>query len=390
MSSNRANLSVTMPPVIDTDVHHTWRSQNEVLEYVSKEWRDAYPWSGKSASMLLGAVSGSPLLNPALQHYPHSSGPARRVDYAPSADEAPGTDYGTMKRQLLEPFRVARVILSFDVGYQSALINPWQAVDVVRAANDWNLEHWLTIDDPRLYSGVLVQTQVPEAAAAEIRRVGKHPKIAEVILLSSALGKPFGHPIYHPIYEAAAELGLPVSIHIGGELTGAYGHYTAGGIPNSRFELEGAGSQAIQHHVVSFITHGVFEKFPKLMLLLKEIGIVWIPSLLWNLDANYRILQRESPWVKRLPSDYFRDHVRVATQPIEIIPAKRLVQLFESYDFLQKVLCFSTDYPHWDTDDPTYVARRFPKDWLPNIAFRNALGLYGWDERAVMDTPASR
>lgn len=382
---------VAMPPVIDTDVHHHWKSDNDVIAYTSREWRDAYTWAGNPGSKFLGAaVSGAPLLNPALQFYPHSSGPARRLEYAPKGTEAPGTDYETLRVQLLDPFHVARAILSFDVGFQSGLINPWQAVDVVRAVNDWNQEHWLSINDSRLYSGVLVQTQLPEAAAQEVRRVGRHPKIAEVLLVASALGKPFGHPVYHPIYEAAAELGLPIAIHIGGELTGAYGHYTAGPVPNSRFELEGSNSQAVQHHIVSFITHGVFEKFPQLKLLVKENGIVWIPSLLWNLDANYKILRLESRWVRKLPSEYFRDHIKVSTQPVEIIPAKRLVELFDSYDFLQDVLCFSTDYPHWDTDDPTYISKRFPREWLPKLFLRNALDLYGWDESQVVDRMNAR
>jgi predicted TIM-barrel fold metal-dependent hydrolase len=250
--------------------------------------------------------------------------------------------------------------------------------------NDWNRERWLSIPDDRIRSVVLVQTQIPEEAAQEIRRVGGHPKIAAVLLLTSALGKPFGHPVYHTIYEAAADMGLAVAIHTGG-LTGGIsgGHAYAGGVASSRFEHVALIEQDMQHHILSFIAHGVFEKFRHLNLLAVETGVTWLPSFIWRMDANFKLLQRESSWVKRRPSEYFREHVKITTQPVETIPSRKFKDLFDTYDFLEDVLCFSTDYPHWDTDDPMYIAKRLPKSWLPKVFYKNALAVYGWDERDV-------
>ena len=41
------------------------------------------------------------------------------------------------------------------------------------------------------------------------------------------------------------------------------------------------------------------------------------PALLWRLDAYWKALRSEVPWVKRPPSEYVREHVRLASQPIE-------------------------------------------------------------------------
>ena len=42
------------------------------------------------------------------------------------------------------------------------------------------------------------------------------------------------------------------------------------------------------------------------------------------------ILRREVPWVKRMPSEYIREHVRISTQPMELADdPKQLYQMFE-------------------------------------------------------------
>ena len=40
-------------------------------------------------------------------------------------------------------------------------------------------------------------------------------------------------------------------------------------------------------------------------------------------------------------------------------------------------LMFSTDYPHWSYDSPTYAINRFPPDQRERIMRGNATALYG-------------
>jgi uncharacterized protein len=199
-----------------------------------------------------------------------------------------------------------------------------------------------------------------------------------VLLVPNGLGKPFGPPAYHPIYEAAAEVGLPIAIHQGGENQGGLTSYVAGGFLSTRMSFHAAMTQAAAHHLTSFISNGVFERFPTLKLLLVEGGVSWIPWLMWGLDANYGLLRQECAQVKRLPSEYFREHVRVTTQPLEESRRPRqLAELLEGFGGVEDVLCFSTDYPHWDTDEPDYVERRLPAAWHRKVFYENAAALYG-------------
>jgi len=211
--------------------------------------------------------------------------------------------------------------------------------------------------------------------------------MSTVLMVFNGLGRPFGHPAYHPIYEAAAEVGLPIAIHNGGDSQLGSGPTLAAGMPSSRLEFHTLLTQSMITHLMSFITHGVFEKFPDLKVLMMEFGIAWLPWVVWNLDRHEALLKRESPWVKRTPSDYIRRHIRVSTQPLEISPEpEQLMELLESVGGVDDLLLFASDYPHWDTDDPRFIARHLPPRWWSKVAYENALAFYRWAKPAPVGT----
>jgi predicted TIM-barrel fold metal-dependent hydrolase len=136
-------------------------------------------------------------------------------------------------------------------------------------------------------------------------------------------------------------------------------------------------------HIASFIVNGTFEKFPGLKVVVKEYGTAWLPYLMWRLDKNYKRLQLESPWVKKWPSEYILENVKVSTQPLEAADDPRdVIDVLTSVDGLDRVLCFSTDYPHITFDDPNYIARKLPKAWVRNVMCDNACQAYGWTSPA--------
>ena len=156
-----------------------------------------------------------------------------------------------------------------------------------------------------------------------------------------------GRPLYHPIYRAAVDLGLQISVHpCPDDRPTAVVHSVGGGRTQTDW-LSQVGQQGMAH-IASLIVHGVFEKYPDLRVVIKEHGISWLPHLMWKLDDNYDLLRFESPWVKRWPSEYIRDHIKVSTQPIEESPDDKdgLARLLGSVDGMDDMLCFSTDYPH--------------------------------------------
>jgi uncharacterized protein len=362
-------------PVIDTDVHHTWKSDQEIIERMPKKWRDFIEGPGGGRRLPIG---------PPPSAYQHVRGVNKRLDTFPPTGGPPGSDYETLRRQLLDPFNIERCILDFDTGLNAALPNPYLSLQVVRAINDWNAETWLALPDERIHGAVLVPSAIPEEGAREIRRAGRHPRIAEALLIWNSLGKAFGHPLYNPIFKAAAEMNLPVAIHaFGAEQLAGVLQPAGGGRPPTRLEFHTLYPQVTMGHLASLLVHGVFEKFPTLKVVIVETGVAWVPWLLWSLDRHYPILRRESPWVRKLPSEYFREHIKITTQPLEMSPdPDQLMALLEAYGGIDDVLCFASDYPHWDADAPTFISRRVPPGWSKKVFYENALGAFRWSSKS--------
>jgi uncharacterized protein len=354
-------------PIVDVDIHHKPGSDADILPYLPKEWQEYARGNGKVGfSLRPPAARGSGLFNNG----------ARRADSFPADGGPPGSDYELLRDQLLDRYDFYRGLITWDLGEYATHLNRYFAAAMCRAANDWNIETWLS-RDKRLVSVAVVPSADPQLAAAELRRVGEHPQIVGVLMSGNPIGRPWGDPHFDPIYEAAAELGLAVSSHVAG-----------GDRPRAIAEVAGTFANGIEHisqlglggmhYVSSFITNGVFEKFPTLKLLMVEYGLGWIPPLLWRLDKEIDLLRSESPWVRRMPSEYVRDHVSFSTQPIEESPhSKRaLAQLLDTVEGIEDMLCFSTDYPHITMDDPMYVSQLIPQAWHRKVFFENACKVY--------------
>jgi predicted TIM-barrel fold metal-dependent hydrolase len=176
------------------------------------------------------------------------------------------------------------------------------------------------------------------------------------------------------MYEACVRNNLPLGIHFGG----SGGHaYSGAGWQSHYIEDHSGMSQSFQPQVVSMITEGVFDRFPTLKIVLIEGGFAWVPPLLWRLDRAWSKLRAEVPHLKRTPSEYFREHFYITTQPMEE-PGKpeHFHQLLEQLDMNDKLL-FATDYPHWDFDAPDQaIPVRLDRELERDIMAENARRLY--------------
>ena len=74
-------------------------------------------------------------------------------------------------------------------------------------------------------------------------------------------------------------------------------------------------------------------------------------TLGWRMDKNWKKLKDEVPHLKKAPSEYMREHIWVSTQPMEETETpEQLIDTMKWIGF-DKIM-FSSDYPHWDFDDP--------------------------------------
>ena len=164
---------------------------------------------------------------------------------------------------------------------------------------------------------ILVQNQLPEAAAAEIHRLADNPRMVGVLLGGKGLAQPFGHPIYDPIHRAAAEHDLPIVIHAGTDLAAdVLTEGTAGGPASTYAESQMLASSSLMTHISSFVAQGVFEKYPNLKVHVVGGDVTGRCGCCGGSTPS-TVCSREVPWLKRQPGDYMVDHVRLSTLPLE-------------------------------------------------------------------------
>ena len=191
--------------LIDCDVHNDWVSADVLLPYLDPYFRRCLERGELPGPRGAFPHAHRPWLHP--EGY-------MRTDLHPTNGGSLGSDYALMKEKLLDRYEVEYAILTGEEGVElSTLANPYYAAALAKAHNDWIIAEWLPLDK-RFKGSIIVSPQDPQAAAKEIRRVGEHPDMVQV-LVSSGSQRPYGDPFYHPIWEAAAEMDLVVAAHLG-------------------------------------------------------------------------------------------------------------------------------------------------------------------------------
>lgn len=352
---------------VDGLAFHEWSSIRDLAPYMSPGWAETF----------LRPSSPTGPQPPTTPLYRHPTG--RQDPAARPAKGAAGTRPDLLAEQLLADGRRSRTVLGYDeAGLLATAFTNTEAANVLtQAVNDWTLAEWLR-PEPRLSGLILVSMNNPQRAAQEIRRLGANPEFAGVALGTNGLSMPFGHAVYHPVYEAAAEFGLPVVIQVGSDTSPSLlGSPIGGGTAATYAETQIWGAHPLMTHAATFIFDGVFEMFPNLKVLLAGGGASWMPSAIWRLDFWWSTNRLEAPLLQRLPSEYFREHVRVATCGLEepTTPA-RLHTALMTVPWLDEVLVYASGYPSVDWREPEQVAPYLPAQWLPQIVRDNALGLF--------------
>jgi predicted TIM-barrel fold metal-dependent hydrolase len=344
--------------LIDSDVHNAIRNNEDLLPFLPRVWHRQW----------LGNGTGVPGL------YYSPVGVMRR-DATPDSGGAPGSDPGFLERDHLDKYGVDYAILTGSGILGISLHpDPDYATAVAAAYNDWLVETWLKAS-PRYKGSILVNASDPEAAAREIERMGDHPDMVQVIMCSGAR-MPYGQRFYHQIYAAAERNGLPVAIHPGTEGRGTAGPPTPSGYPTRYLEWHNILPANYMSHLNSLVCEGVFERFPNLKFVAIEGGIAWVPHLMWRMDKNYKALRATAPWLKRLPSQYIREHIRLTTQPIEEPEdPKHMTQILDMLGS-DEMLMFSSDYPHWDFDNPKMSLPPLSRELKQRVLWENAANLY--------------
>jgi predicted TIM-barrel fold metal-dependent hydrolase len=346
--------------IIDCDVHHQFDKTEVLFPYLPRHYVE---WIKDFGSMMPGIG------------YTNMPGSGARVDLWDGKDINPATVPEVVITDHLDKYAIDLAILTG--GPYSAAVHPDvdYAAAYCRAFNMWTEQEWLA-KDARLRASIHIAPTDPEQAAQEIDRLGDRPGFVQVLMPAGAR-MPFGNRFYHPIYATCERHGLPVCIHFGAEGAGVSAPPTAAGFPSYYLEMRMARPQIAMAHTTSLICEGVFEKFPKIKFLFIEHDVFWVPGLMWHMDGDWKSLRDYTPWVKKLPSEYLRQHIRFGSQPMPNVPTKADLKTFLKWMWADETMVFASDYPHWDWDEPSTFLAGFDHDLRCKIMVENAKNFYG-------------
>jgi predicted TIM-barrel fold metal-dependent hydrolase len=347
--------------IIDCDIHH-YTGLDVTKAYLSKQWRDSPPPPAPQGGghHFNGGVGG------------------RMVDSFPPEGGPAGSSLEFMQQHHLDPHHVEYAILTGEGGGANRLQYEYEAA-ICCATNDYTIEQWLS-RDARLKGSIYVTKHEPNLAAKEIDRLGIHPDMVQVLVHNGAR-LPYGNRFYDPIYQACERHNLPFSIHVGSEGSGVNSPTTNTGPVSHYIESRSARPQVMMAHLASFIFEGTFERFPTLKVLLQEAGVLWVVPYLWRLDQIWMEERIQLPWMKKSPSEYFREHVRMSTQPFEATPNRNIFDQSMKSMFAEETLMYCSDYPHWDFDSPLMALPKMDDALWERVLYYNAAEYYNLPDR---------
>jgi hypothetical protein len=308
---------VSLQGAIDCDVHCAPASIQALVPYMDDYWRDYVENAGMYLSPTLAGT------------YPEAVSPA------------PPADVDTLRTEVLDPWGLRAAVLTCVSGFDVSR-NVYFEAALCKAINDWLRAEWLERDE-RLRASMAIPTLDPEAAIAEVERVGAEPGFVAAFV-SVRVDSRWGGKRFHELHEAIARHDLALALHAWGRIATAP---TASGSTHTYFEDYLANSQSVaQAQVMSLVSEGVFERVPDLRVVLVECGFSWVPPMLWRFDKDWKAVWREVPWLKAKPSEYVQRHFRATTAPAQM-PADRdqaakLAEMLHADEFL----VFASDYPH--------------------------------------------
>jgi predicted TIM-barrel fold metal-dependent hydrolase len=253
---------------------------------------------------------------------------------------------------LLDAEGIDAAVLYTTVGllWEAELDDPELSQAYTRAYNRWICEFCAGTD--RLVATAHLSLSDPAAAAKELERaVGDGARGAYVAPFTHER-RPLGHPDNDAVFAAAQDLDVPFAIHPTFEPAWTRGERMGGwqNVRKLRLLASVTASDGVRQQFTTLFDYGVFDRFPRLKVVVLESGGGWIGYWLDRIDAVYghTFIGTRVPLTDK-PSDYFRERVWISCDPDErTIPA--LADRFGADRFL-----WASDFPHAD-HTPDYLA----------------------------------
>ena len=213
----------------------------------------------------------------------------------------------------------------------------------VQAYNNWLAQEFCSVDPERLFGLAQMPNLGLQSMIDEMKRC-KQLGFRGVIISTWPSGEDDLSDQDDPFFAAAQELGMPVSIHIRIQRTRNPLGVLKGVASISNMAL--AGMLLFPPIMSELIMSGLFDRFPRLLVLGVETEVGWIPEALEQLDNFYwRNRTRTGLKLRHLPSTYFRENFCCTF-------IKDAIGVKLRHDVGIRNLAWSTDFPHHGCDWP--------------------------------------
>jgi predicted TIM-barrel fold metal-dependent hydrolase len=182
----------------------------------------------------------------------------------------------------------------------------------------------------------------------------------------------YDHACYDPFWEACVDLGLPVNFHILTSKSDLSQNRRGPSICTHQRIIRGN-----QDILSMFVFGGVFERHPKLRVVLAESDASWVPHFGNKMDhawTQYRF--REPVQLSKWPSAYLRDNCYFTMQ--DDMPVGLMTDVLP----MERIL-WASDFPHSDGTYPksrevlTKMGETMSAEHLGMMAHDNVAALYG-------------
>ena len=242
------------------------------------------------------------------------------------------------------------------------------AYAVARDANDI-MAAAVKAHPDRFAAFATVALQEPDRAAAELERCVGQMEFRGVMINGTTNGQFLDDAKFTPLFEAAEALDVPIYLHPAPPPKPVMDAYFSGLPGQLGFFLSTAGwgwHVETGLHCLRLIVSGVFDRFPKLKMIIGHMG----ENLPFSIARAEAVLARGELSLERSVTEYFQQHFYLTTSGYFTAPPFLCMLQVVGAD---RIL-FSVDYPF----SPNSVGRKFldslavSSEDLEKIAHRNA------------------
>ncbi|MGW1029049.1 amidohydrolase family protein [Streptomyces sp. NPDC002577] len=257
----------------------------------------------------------------------------------------------------------------------------------IRAHNRWLADFCADAPERRAGIGQIFLNDIDDAIA-DVRWIKEHNLRGGVLLPTIPPDvdwiKPLNHPDYDRLWAVCEELEVPVNVH-GGTGAPAYSRH-----PSSALIMLAEVAHYSRRPLLFLMLSGVFERFPRLKLVMTEQGCAWLPALLNQLDGILKAVRdngavgelrfKPEHVLPKSATEYFQQNVWLGASFPKIADVRAAREALGVDKFM-----WGSDYPHDEGTYPytTLALRQVFHDWpeadVRKVLAENAAQVYGFD-----------